>query len=198
MHNNTNTTTNTNNNNGKNNHHHHHHYYNNFPPLPVSISPRISFSNDFVESQGNGGRGSAAMALRQEPRVPHCPDAAVGSSDFEFSVSKHNMMSADELFFKGRILPSFRGTKTTLREELLVEEEEGEEEEGVEVLERRPARGAGGGSSAVGRWKGFLGLRKGGKKGDSSNKCEGAGDRAFDNNSSSQEMMNDGVVNKFK
>ncbi|KAI4326109.1 hypothetical protein MLD38_031452 [Melastoma candidum] len=190
--------TETNDNNGKNNHHRHRHYYNGFQPHPVSIIPRISFSNDFVESHGNCGSGATSVALRQEPRAPYSPEAAAGSSDFEFSVSNHNMMSADELFFKGRILPSFRESKTTLREELLVEEEEEEgKEEEEEVSERRPTRGSVGRSSTVGRWKGFLGLRKGRKKGDS-NKCEeGSGDRAFDNNSS-QEMLNDGAINNFK
>ncbi|XP_047949058.1 probable membrane-associated kinase regulator 1 [Salvia hispanica] len=51
--------------------------------------PRISFSNDLVESSRSHS---------------HYRDAPV-SSDFEFSVSSYSMMPADELFFKGRLLP---------------------------------------------------------------------------------------------
>ncbi|KAI4383400.1 hypothetical protein MLD38_009242 [Melastoma candidum] len=171
------------NNNGKNTHHHHY-YYNNFP---LSSSPRISFSNDFVESQ-----------VCREARVPAStfPDAATAgaTSNFEFSVSNHSMTSADELFFKGRILPSYRGSRmatTTLREELLVEDDE----EGEREASMRPARGNGSGGG--GRWRGLLGLRKGGKKGNGNKFEEGSGDEVYDNNSS-QETLKDGVVNKYK
>ncbi|KHG06369.1 Dibasic-processing endoprotease [Gossypium arboreum] len=60
----------------KGNHHH-------CPPM----SPRISFSNDFVETQ---------QVMKQERNSREAPV----SSDFEFSVSNYSMMSADELFFK--------------------------------------------------------------------------------------------------
>lgn len=104
-------------------------------------SPRISFSNDFVDSQ---------QAIKQE-RSPRSEPPA--SSDFEFSVTNYSMMSADELFFKGKLLP-FKETcssnqmprTTTLREELLVEDDEEDDSTSV-----RPAKG---------RWKGFLGLKK--------------------------------------
>ncbi|KAK8270707.1 hypothetical protein V6Z11_D11G213300 [Gossypium hirsutum] len=59
---------------------HHHHC----PPM----SPRISFSNDFAETQ---------QVMKQERNSREAPV----SSDFEFSVSNYSMMSADELFFKG-------------------------------------------------------------------------------------------------
>ncbi|KAG6424681.1 hypothetical protein SASPL_115101 [Salvia splendens] len=51
--------------------------------------PRISFSNDLVESSRSHS---------------HYRDAPV-SSNFEFSFSSYSMMPADELFFKGRLLP---------------------------------------------------------------------------------------------
>ncbi|RAL50537.1 hypothetical protein DM860_014479 [Cuscuta australis] len=108
------------------------------PPPPMS--PRISFSNDFVESSRSYYR-----------------DAPV-STDFEFSVSnQHPMttMTADELFSKGRLLP-YRETPrpvaapnstrpTTLKDKLLVEDSD--------FSSLKPPK-----SSA--RWKGFLGLRK--------------------------------------
>ncbi|KAG6571431.1 uncharacterized protein LOC111456619 [Cucurbita moschata] len=106
-------------------------------------SPRISFSSDFVDIQQS--------LKRQEQRSCAAP-GPVSSSDFEFSVSNYSMMTADELFFEGRLLPfkdSHRAA-TTLRDELLVEEEEEEDEEENDVSQR-PSRGS---------WKGFLGLKK--------------------------------------
>lgn len=119
------------------------------PPM----SPRISFSNDFVESS------SSRSHSQQQISAPV-------SSDFEFSVSNYSMMSADELFFKGRLLPFKESSSqkiTTLRDEL----QNGEDEEGVGFSSRPPKNFT--------RWKkGFLGLRKtntGSKK--SADKSEG-------------------------
>lgn len=112
------------------------------------MSPRISFSNDFVDIQ---------QASKQERSFRDAP----ASSDFEFSVTNYSMMSADELFFKGRLLP-FKDNynnqmqrTTTLRDELLV----GDDDDDVS---RRPPKGPT-------RWKGLLGLKKphiGSKKAD--------------------------------
>ncbi|KAK1383293.1 UBA-like domain-containing protein [Heracleum sosnowskyi] len=106
-----------------------------------NMSPRISFSNDFVESH------SRLMNLHPSPPPPV-------SSDFEFSVSNHSMMSADELFSKGRLLPfknnSQQKTVSTLREELLTS---GEEDDNV-------VASSSGKPPKSGRWKGLLGLRK--------------------------------------
>ncbi|KAI3726279.1 hypothetical protein L1987_66076 [Smallanthus sonchifolius] len=111
------------------------------------ITPRISFSNDFAES----------LHSRQQILKPSRDYTAPPvSSDFEFSVSNNSMMTADELFFKGRLLPfkdaaagSGVGQKTTLRDELLA----GEEDDGAGVSFRPP-------KASSTRWKGFLGLRK--------------------------------------
>ncbi|KAL2499694.1 hypothetical protein Adt_25244 [Abeliophyllum distichum] len=106
------------------------------PPM----SPRISFSNDFVESSSSHSHSHSHQQIR-----------APVSSDFEFSVSNYSMMSADELFFKGRLLPfkeSSSQKTTTLRDEL-----QNEEEEEVDFSLRPPKNFT--------RWKrGFLGLRK--------------------------------------
>jgi hypothetical protein len=108
-------------------------------------SPRISFSSDFVDLQ---------QSIKQERSSRDAPPA--GSSDFEFSVSNYSMMSADELFFKGRFLPfkdnynnnqMQRTTTTTLRDELLVDDDDDESS----VL--KPPKGST-------RWKGLLGLNK--------------------------------------
>lgn len=105
-----------------------------------NMSPRISFSNDFVESH------SRLINLHPSPPPPV-------SSDFEFSVSNHSMMSADELFSKGRLLPfknsSQQKTVSTLREELLTS---GEDDNVVASSSGKPPKS--------GRWKGLLGLRK--------------------------------------
>ncbi|GFQ05080.1 hypothetical protein PHJA_002652100 [Phtheirospermum japonicum] len=121
---------------------------------PPMMSPRISFSNDFVESQSHshGHQLRAAAAYRDAPV----------SSDFEFSVSNYSMMSADELFFKGRLLPLKEGCSssssktTTLRDELLHNDNE-------------PPKSPAPAPAPATRWRGFLGLRKshiGSKKSD--------------------------------
>ncbi|CAO2828008.1 unnamed protein product [Amaranthus hypochondriacus] len=111
-------------------------------PSPPPMSPRISFSNDFVESHNSQHNNFISRS--------ELPPA---STDFEFSgVSSFNMVSsADELFFKGRLLP-FKDTNTqmqrTLRDELLVNDDEPD-------FSLKPPR-----SSSSNKWKGFLGLRK--------------------------------------
>ncbi|PKI50135.1 uncharacterized protein LOC116198776 [Punica granatum] len=137
--------------------------YNNSDPNPskggipahfvAPMSPRISFSNDFVES--------AQQAAKPCPELTRMKDTiSSSSSDFEFSVRSHSMMSADELFFKGRLLPfkdacchakKGAATITTLREELLAGEDDDDEDD----LALRPPKG-----STATRWKGLLGLRK--------------------------------------
>ncbi|KAK4345367.1 hypothetical protein RND71_035543 [Anisodus tanguticus] len=76
----------------------------------AGLCPRISFSNDFFDTQ-------------KEPPLRHdnvYKEAPV-SSDFEFSVPGYSMISADELFCKGKLLPLRDNcTKTTtLKDELL-------------------------------------------------------------------------------
>ncbi|XP_061337769.1 uncharacterized protein LOC133284712 [Gastrolobium bilobum] len=154
----------------KGHHHHHHNNHNNSHHHCVPMSPRISFSNDFVDVQ---------QATKQERSSR---SEAPVSSDFEFSTTNHSMMSADELFFKGRLLPfkdncinQVQRATTTLREELLV----GDDDE-YQGFSLRPPKG----SST--KWKGFLGLRKshvGSKKVD---KIEG----------SSVEARRSGLVNE--
>ncbi|KAK4262288.1 hypothetical protein QN277_027868 [Acacia crassicarpa] len=159
--------------------------HNGHPCTPMS--PRISFSSDFVDVQ---------QALKQE-RLSR--DAPAASSDFEFSVTNYSMMSADELFCKGRLLPfkdegnnQMQRTTTTLREELQHDDE-------YEDFSRRPPKG----SSS--RRKGFMGLRRshfGSKKAD---KSEGSSDTGGGGrrsrlvnesarvNMTSQDMLNDGT-----
>ncbi|XP_010558279.1 PREDICTED: uncharacterized protein LOC104826982 [Tarenaya hassleriana] len=103
------------------------------------ISPRISFSNDFVE-------------IKPEKSNTVRAKTELSSSDFEFSVTNYTMMTADELFFKGKLLP-FKETnhvQRTLREELLIEEDGG-------FSLRPPPLSP---SSSKGRWKGLLGLKR--------------------------------------
>ncbi|KAI4314960.1 hypothetical protein L6164_027815 [Bauhinia variegata] len=145
------------------------------------MSPRISFSSDFVDAQ----------QVIQQARSSR--DAPV-SSDFEFSVSNYSMMSADELFFKGRLLPfkdncnnQIQRTTTTLREELLVNDE-------YQDFSQRPPKGST-------KWKGFLGLRKshiGSKKADKSEgsaiegRKSGLVNEGTRVNMTAQEMINEG------
>ncbi|QHO10533.1 hypothetical protein HN873_050352 [Arachis hypogaea] len=124
--------------------HHHHH------PCGAPMSPRISFSNDFVDIQ---------QPMKQQEITDQAPPA---SSDFEFSVTNYSMMSADELFFKGRLLP-YKDNKplghtapTTLREELLLHHDDHHHDaSSSSAFSLRPPK-----SSSSTRWKAFLGLRK--------------------------------------
>ncbi|KAK7251057.1 hypothetical protein RIF29_33930 [Crotalaria pallida] len=176
--------------NSEHNGHHHHHHHHCSP-----MSPRISFSNDFVDAQH-------AMTTQEHSssRSETSPPPPV-SSDFEFSVTNYSMMSADELFSKGRLLPfkdnCNKKATTTLREELLVGDEDDDGE--FQEFSPRPPKG----SSSSTRWKGFLGLRKshiGSKKVD---KSEGSSetrsglinDRSARLNLTSQELLNEGGSN---
>ncbi|KAK7307620.1 hypothetical protein VNO77_40850 [Canavalia gladiata] len=157
--------------------HHNHH-----PHHCAPMSPRISFSNDFVDVQ---------QAMKHQEQRGSRSDPAL-SSDFEFSVSNYSMMSADELFFKGRLLPykdncnnnnnnnQMQRATTTLKEELLINDDHEYED-----FSLRPPKG----SST--RWKGLLGLRKshiGSKKVD---KSEGPSDRGVEPRRSA--LLNEGA-----
>ncbi|CAL9062229.1 unnamed protein product [Musa banksii] len=104
----------------------------------AAMSPRMSFSSDFN--------------MQPPPaRTPGPPP----DSDFEFSVGSHPMMAADQLFFKGRLLPLKDNHQcgghriTTLRDELRADGSG----------ERLPKGSI--------KWRGLLGLRKtAAKKGD--------------------------------
>ncbi|CAN4082893.1 unnamed protein product [Withania somnifera] len=104
-----------------------------------SMSPRISFSNDFIDS--------SATSSQQLMMKNHERDAPV-SSDFEFSVTNYSMISADELFSKGRLLP-FKETHktTTIRDELL--NDDNDDDDFTLRIPKSPTR-----------WKGLLGLKK--------------------------------------
>lgn len=128
------------------------------------MSPRISFSNDFAETPQMIKQDRSSF---REPPV---------SSDFEFSVTNYSMMSADELFCKGKLLPFKHNCnggqmQRTLRDELLVgdEDDDGGGGSGGGGVGGRPPKGS---SSSSTRWKGLLGLRRshiGSKKLDNKN-----------------------------
>ncbi|XP_061367125.1 uncharacterized protein LOC133310246 [Gastrolobium bilobum] len=119
------------------------------------MDPRISFSNDFVVAQQTTKREN----IYREAPV---------SSDFEFSVKNYSMISADEAFFQGMLLPlksDCSNKKMTLRDELLVNDDY------EDALPRLPKSSS--------RWKERLGLRKGASKKDK-NKRDGFLQRVAD------------------
>ncbi|KAF6144014.1 hypothetical protein GIB67_008200 [Kingdonia uniflora] len=99
------------------------------------MSPRISFSNDFIDTQ------------HSNKHEKHTYREAPVASDFEFTVAKDLMITADELFSKGSFLPFKEKKITTLRDELLNEEDDQFD------MSPRPPRGPM-------RWKGLLGLKR--------------------------------------
>ncbi|GFP84566.1 hypothetical protein PHJA_000600500 [Phtheirospermum japonicum] len=118
------------------------------------MSPRISFSNDFSDPQ-------------QPIKLENIYREAPVSSEFAFSAPNNTMISADQIFFKGKMLPSkesFTKTTTTLRDELLAGSDDDED-----AVSPRLAKG-------TSRWKERLGLKrsyvvpkKSDKNGDGSN-----------------------------
>ncbi|CAI8618403.1 unnamed protein product [Vicia faba] len=101
------------------------------------MDPRISFSNDFVVSQ--------QQAIKHENIYREAPV----SSDFEFSVKKYSMITADQVFFKGMLLPGNEcSKKVTLRDELLNDDDSPKW------------------SKSLSRWKERLGLKRGSSKKD--------------------------------
>ncbi|KAM3363532.1 guanylate cyclase alpha [Capsicum galapagoense] len=126
-----------------------------------SMSPRISFSNDFIESSTTSSSQHHQQQMMMKNQERSYSDAPV-SSDFEFSVTNYSMISADELFSKGRLLP-FKETQktiTTIRDELLNDDDDDDNDFTLTIPK----------SST--RWKGLLGLKKshlGSKKIDKKN-----------------------------
>ncbi|PSS21292.1 UBA-like domain-containing protein [Actinidia chinensis var. chinensis] len=149
---------------------------------PPMSSPRISFSNDFVDHHHHRHH-----QIRLNPTSESPP-----SSDFEFSVSNYNMMSADELFFKGKLLPfkeccgSPSQRPNTLREELLLDDDN--DNGGFSM---RPPKGST-------RWKEILGLKKAHGGSRRVGRADGTAERRpglaqeARVNKSTQELLNDG------
>ncbi|XP_047974903.1 uncharacterized protein LOC125217120 [Salvia hispanica] len=101
----------------------------------TNAGPRISFSSDFLEP----------VKLEKSYR-----EAPV-SSDFEFSVRNYSMISADEVFLDGKMLPSRESfTKAkTLRDELLSSDDGCD----CEDVSSRRAKG-------TSRWRERFGLKR--------------------------------------
>lgn len=124
------------------------------------ISPRISFSNDFVID-------SSGPSIKHERPIYRSPDVSV--PDFEFSAggggsnSTHTMIAADEVFFKGRLLPlkenCERLQKMTLRDELQ-NDEDGRGAYVTAAATTHQSTTTNRPSKVPIRWKEFLGLRK--------------------------------------
>lgn len=120
----------------------------------INSAARISFSNEFVEirsEKNNGKSNNVSVNTRSSLSKP--------SADFEFSVTDHAMIPADEIFLKGKILP-FKETShicRTLREELLVEDEGPVD---GNIFSLRPLFLPSSPFSAKGAWKEILGLKR--------------------------------------
>ncbi|XP_042397435.1 uncharacterized protein LOC121987771 [Zingiber officinale] len=119
------------------------------PPSSPMTNPRISFSGDFLMEV------PAARAPAGPPPDPN----------FEFLVGSHPMITADQLFSKGRLLPlkdpygsgsSGRagGGLTTLRDELREKDSAGGVAASAYGRERPPK-----GATSI-KWKELLGLKK--------------------------------------
>ncbi|KAB5541339.1 hypothetical protein DKX38_014313 [Salix brachista] len=124
------------------------------------MDPRISFSNDFADAQKANKYESSSY--REAPV----------STDFEFSVKNYSMIPADEIFFKGTMLPSKDNCTTvnhlrkmTLRDELLVDDHK---------YDAFPA------PKISGWWKEKLGLKRGHLAPKKSDRVAGVLDRVVE------------------
>ncbi|XP_071742674.1 uncharacterized protein [Rutidosis leptorrhynchoides] len=77
------------------------------------MGPRISFSNDFIDSNHH--------------QINNTYTEAPVSSDFEFSVPTFSSNSADEVFFKGKMSP-LKENVITLRDELLASHDDDDDD----------------------------------------------------------------------
>lgn len=100
------------------------------------MGPRISFSNDFIDSN-----------LHENISYTEAPV----SSDFEFSVPTFSSNSADEVFFKGK-LPPLKEKVVTLRDELLSGHDDDDDNKGMLFNNNK--------NSSSGWWREKFGLRK--------------------------------------
>ncbi|XP_022749168.1 uncharacterized protein LOC111298706 [Durio zibethinus] len=118
--------------------------FNNEHQQGLLMDPRISFSNDFAADPHQG--------IKHESNYREAPV----SSDFEFSVKNFAMIPADEIFFKGMLLPlkdnngTEQGRKLTLRDTLLVDDDDDDDFEGSHPTLPKGS----------GRWKERLGLKR--------------------------------------
>lgn len=78
------------------------------------LGPRISFSNDFGDTQQATSANLKLNTYREAPV----------SSEFEFSVPCFASNSADELFFKAKINVPLKEKVVTLRDELLASDDD--------------------------------------------------------------------------
>ncbi|KAF9675916.1 hypothetical protein SADUNF_Sadunf09G0083500 [Salix dunnii] len=150
-----------------------------------SMDPRISFSNDFADAQNANKYESSSY--REAPV----------STDFEFSVKNYSMIPADEIFFKGTMLPLKDNCtnvnhlrKMTLRDELLVDDK----------YDAFPA------PKISGWWKEKLGLKRGHIAPKKSDRVAGVLDRVVEErpvfvheegltNKRTQEVLVEGALN---
>ncbi|KAJ4716328.1 putative BEST plant protein match is: (TAIR:plant.1) protein [Melia azedarach] len=142
-----------------------------------SMDPRISFSNDFADTQ------------KQESNYREAPV----SSDFEFSARNFSMIPADEIFFKGMMMPSKDNYSnqmrkmTTLREELLAGDDGYDN-----ALPRVP--------KSSGWWKERLGLKRAHIVAKKTDRNDGVLEEAVEENQSAvgktiQELLVEGGLN---
>ncbi|XP_051147114.1 uncharacterized protein LOC127262466 [Andrographis paniculata] len=105
--------------------------------LYSTMSPRISFSSDFGDPQ---------QAIKLENGYREAPV----SSDFAFTVPTYSMISADEVFFKGKMLPLRENCTriTTLKEELLAGEDDDDDIDSARI------------GKGMSSWKERLGIKR--------------------------------------
>lgn len=111
--------------------------------MDTPSSPRISFSaefldeNNFISITPNAHQG-------EQDLIMEC-DQKVRNPEFEFlssNVSSHTMLSADELFFEGKLLPFWQKQHAERLNKLSLKTKDVEQDENEEGMNKEESRGS--------------------------------------------------------
>ncbi|XVF28897.1 hypothetical protein REPUB_Repub15cG0072400 [Reevesia pubescens] len=112
---------------------------------PIS-SPRISFSVDFLDDSNfisiNPHTQNEEKEAEKEKEIIKEKDKA-RFAEFEFlssNVSSHAMLTADELFFEGKLLPFWQMQHSEKLNKISLKAKDGEQEEEEEVINKEESR----------------------------------------------------------
>ncbi|KAB2599593.1 hypothetical protein D8674_009864 [Pyrus ussuriensis x Pyrus communis] len=119
------------------------------PATPISadsiLSPRISFSVEFLDDENFISITPNSHGEVQDKKMEFGDHQKVRNPDFEFlssNASSHAMLSADELFFDGKLLPFWQKQHAEQLAKLNLKTKDVEGDENEEVVNKEESRGS--------------------------------------------------------
>ncbi|XP_009364216.2 uncharacterized protein LOC103954139 [Pyrus x bretschneideri] len=119
------------------------------PATPISadsiLSPRISFSVEFLDDENFISITPNSHGEVQDKKMECGDHQKVRNPDFEFlssNASSHAMLSADELFFDGKLLPFWQKQHAEQLAKLNLKTKDVEGDENEEVVNKEESRGS--------------------------------------------------------